>query len=129
MRRVGLIGAGMLAMGVAHADTCDAGEESGKYTTYLEAPVDDFQLSSLYKWQLVGPQKVVVWSTIKDSYLLMVGKPCPKLEWAHGIGLTTQQTHRITRRFEFVRVEDVGCRIHKIEPIGTVRMDNELRVS
>ena len=122
----GLMGASMLAVSFAHADTRATQAQSlQKFTPYLEAPVDDFQFWSLYKWQLVGPQKVVVWSTIKDAYLLTVEQPCPQLEWAHGISLTSQQTHRISRRFDFVIVGNDRCRIDKIQPIDTVRMHQE----
>ncbi len=125
-----LIGFGVLALGVAHADTRATQQENlDKYTPYLEAPVEDFRFWSLYKWQLVGPQKVVVWSTVKDAYLLTVEKPCPKLEWADGIGLTSQQSHRISRRFDFVTLKNDRCRIEKIEPIDTVRMNEERRAA
>ena len=123
--------AAMLVLGAlvarpAQADTRATQQKSlERYTPYLEAPVEDFTFWSLYKWQLVGPQKVVVWSTIKDAYLLTVAEPCPKLEWANGIGLTSQQLHRISRRFDFVTLANDRCRITRIQPIDTARMNQE----
>lgn len=130
LRVAGLIGAGVLAMGVAHADTrATQAKNLEKYTPYLQAPVEDFRFWSLYKWQLVGPQQVVVWSTVKDAYLLTVEAPCPKLEWANGIGLTSQQSHRVSRRFDFLTAGKDRCRIEKIEPIDTARMNEERRAA
>jgi hypothetical protein len=115
-----------LAVGLAHADTRATQQHNlEKYTPYLQAPVEEFEFWTLYKWQLVGPEQVVVWSTIKDAYLITVEKPCPRLEWAHGIGLTSTQTHKIARRLDFVTFEHDRCRIEEIQPIDTRRMDQE----
>ncbi len=128
---IGLAGMGLLAMvGVAHADTRATQRANlDKYTPYLEAPVDDFTFWTLYKWQLVGPQKVVVWTTVKDAYLLTVETPCPRLEWANGIGVTSQQAHQVSRRFDYVTMANDRCRIEKIEPIDTARMNEERRAA
>lgn len=120
------LGLGLLAAGAAQADTRATQRKSlEKYTPYLEAPVDDFMFWSLYKWQLVGPQKVVVWTTIKDAYLITVEEPCTKLEWAHGIALSSAQTHHVTRRLDYVTFAGDRCRITQIRPIDTARMDRE----
>ncbi|HET6545278.1 MAG TPA: DUF6491 family protein [Rhodanobacteraceae bacterium] len=122
-----LLAAGALAGGFAHADTPATQQKSlEKYTPYLQAPVDDFLFWSLYKWQLVGPDKVVVWPTIKQAYLLTVEQPCPKLEWAHGIGFTSKQIHHITRRIDYLTADGSRCRIVEIQPIDTARMDRDL---
>ena len=123
---VGLFMGGLLAAGVAHADTRATQQKNlEKYTPYLQAPVDDFTFWSLYKWQLVGPEKVVVWSTLKNAYLLTVEKPCTQLEWANGIGLTSVQSHQVTRRLDSVTAGDNSCRITKIQPIDLARMNKD----
>ena len=120
------LGLGLLAAGAAQADTRATQRKSlEKYTPYLEAPVDDFMFWSLYKWQLVGPQKVVVWSTVKDAYLLTVETPCTQLEWANGIGVTSQQSHQVTRRFDYVTVGSDRCRIDESQPIDIARMNRD----
>jgi hypothetical protein len=121
---------GVLVAGLAHADTRATQQKNlEKYTPYLEAPVDGFTFWSLYKWQLVGPQKVVVWSTIKDAYLLTVETPCPRLEWAHGIGLTSAQSHQISKRLDFVTLARERCRIEEIQPIDTAQMAKDRRAA
>lgn len=122
----GLMLGGLLIASATYADTrATQQEDLDRYTPYLEAPVDSFTFWSLYKWQLVGPQKVVVWTTIKDAYLLTVETPCTKLEWANGIGVTSQQSHQVSRRFDYVTAGNDRCRIEKIEPIDTARMNRQ----
>ena len=116
----------LFAASLVHADTRATQQRNlENYTPYLQAAVEDFGFWSLYKWQLVGPEKVVVWSTIKDAYLVTVEQPCPHLEWAHGIGLTSRQSHRISRRLDFVTFGHDRCRIEEIRPIDTARMNHE----
>ncbi|MEO5559209.1 MAG: hypothetical protein ABIR10_05955, partial [Dokdonella sp.] len=56
-RVAGLVALLALAVGSAQADTRATQQKSlEKFTPYLQAPVDDFQYWSLYKWQLVGPE-------------------------------------------------------------------------
>ncbi len=117
-----------LVLGVAIADPTLADTRAtqrrhlDEYTPYLEAPVDEFRFWSLYQWQLVGPRKVVVWSTLKDAYLITVHAPCARLEWARNIGLTSQQLHRVSARFDFVTVGRERCQIEQIRPIDLARM-------
>ena len=122
----GLLLGGLLVAGAAHADTRATQQKNlDSYTPYLQAPVDSFTFWSLYKWQLVGPQKVVVWTTVKDAYLLTVETPCTKLEWANGIGLTSQQSHQVSRRFDYVTAGNDQCRIDEIQPIDIARMNRD----
>ncbi|MGA9341441.1 MAG: DUF6491 family protein [Rhodanobacteraceae bacterium] len=121
-----LMGGLVATCGLAIADTPATQRQNlDKYTPYIEAPVDSFQFWSLYKWQLVGPDKVVVWSTIKKAYLVTVQAPCPRLEWAPTIGVTSVQSHRVSARFDYVTLKNDRCRITKIEPIDVARMDRE----
>jgi hypothetical protein len=116
--------------GFAHADTRATQQRSlEKFTPYLQQPVEDFDYWSLYKWQLVGPEKIIVWTTIKDAYLLTVETPCPRLEWAHGLSLTSKQSHRIAKHFDFVAVGHDRCRIEEIQPVDTRRMDAERKAA
>jgi hypothetical protein len=122
----GLILPGTLAIGFVHADTRETQQRNlDKYTPYLQAPVEDFAYWTLYRWQWVGAEKVVVWTTVKDAYLLTVETPCPRLEWAHGIGLTAKQSHRIGRRLDFVTFAGDRCRIEEIRPIDVSRVIRE----
>lgn len=116
----------VVAAGHVHADTPAVQKRHlDEYTPYLQAPVDEFGFWSLYKWQLVGPDKVVVWSTIKDAYLLTVESPCTRLQWAHGIGVTSQASHKVMRRLDAVVADGDRCRILSIQPIDTARMHGD----
>lgn len=129
-RIAGLVALMALAVGPAQADTHATQQKSlEKFTPYLQAPVDDFQYWSLYKWQLVGPEKIVVWTTIKDAYLLTLETPCPRLEWAHGLSLTSKQSHLIAKRMDFVRFARDRCRIEEIQPIDIKRMNEERKAA
>jgi hypothetical protein len=121
---------GALIAGSAAADTRAVQQQNlEKYTPYLQEPVDSFRFWSLYKWQLVGPEKVVIWSTIKDAYLVTVEQPCSGLEWAHGIGVTSKQSHKVSKSFDSVTAGKQRCRISEIRPIDTKRMQEERRAA
>jgi len=118
------------AAGVAHADTRETQRmHLDEYAPYLQAPVDEFPFWSLYKWQLVAPDKVVVWSTINDAYLVTVAEPCAGLEWARDIGVISQQPHRISRRFDYVTFGRERCHIEEIRPIDSARMRQDRRAA
>lgn len=93
-----------------------------RFEKYAGAPVDEFEFWSLYKWQLVGPEKVVVWSTISDAYLITVAKPCAGLEFARGIGVTSKQRHIVSRKFDDVTYGNGRCQIAEIRPIDYKQM-------
>lgn len=102
----------------AHAQTRQVQQENlERFEKYAGAPVEQFQFWSLYKWQLVGPEKVVVWSTINDAYLISVDDPCPGLEWSRAIGVTSKQHHIVSRKFDYVTYGKGRCAIKEIRPI------------
>lgn len=110
--------------GAAQADTRATMQETlDRYTPYLGDPVDGFTFWSLHKWKLAGPEKVIVWPTVKDAWLVTVEKPCPRLEWARGIGLGSQQSHQVRVRIDHVQVGDQRCRIEEIRPIDLEAMN------
>jgi hypothetical protein len=118
---------GLLACGPAGADTrATMRENLARYEPYLGAPVESFPFWTLYKWQLVGPLQVVVWSNTKDAWLLTVESPCTRLEWSHGIGLSSNVSHHVTRRLDAVVLGTDSCRIEEIRPIDTGRMQKDL---
>jgi hypothetical protein len=80
----------------------------------------------LFQSQVLGPDKVVVWSTIRDAYLLTVAQPCIRLQWTTGLGVTTAQARKVSKNFDFVTFEKQRCKIMEIRPIDlvTMRKDN-----
>jgi hypothetical protein len=98
-----------------------------RYLQFAGAPVEEFPFWSLYQWELVGPDKVVVWSTIKNAYLLTVTQPCARLEWARAIGVTSNQRHMVSRTFDFVTADGDRCKISEIRPIDYTGMQKQAR--
>ena len=110
--------------GAAQADTRATMQETlDHYMPYVGEPVDGFTFWSLHKWKLAGPEKVIVWPTIKDAWLVTVEKPCSRLEWARGIGLSSQQSRQVQVRSDYVQVGNQRCHIEEIRPIDLERMN------
>lgn len=91
-----------------------------EYLEYAGAPIDHFRFWRLTGWELVGPRQLVVWPGLTEAYLLTVDPPCPDLEWAKTIGLTSN-AHTVTARFDSVDVGREKCRIAEIRPIDYER--------
>ena len=70
-----------------------------------------------------GREKVIVWPTVKDAWLVTVEKPCSQLEWARGIGFGSQQSHQVQVRIDHLEVGNQRCRIEEIRPIDVEAMN------
>ena len=113
----------LMLVATAHADTRETQAENlARFEKYAGAPVDQFEFWSLYKWQLVGPEKVVIWPSINQAYLVSVESPCPGLEWANNIAVTSKQSHMVSTRFDFVKYDKGQCQISRIQPIDYKQM-------
>jgi len=103
---------------VAHADTREhQKKELARFERYAGQPIDEFPMVSLWQWQVVGPYKLVVWSTIKDAYLIRVDKGCNNLEWTHGLSVSQNMRQKVSRKFDFVAFGDQRCKIEEIRPV------------
>ncbi len=100
-------------------------QELVRYQKYASAPVDEFRMVSLFRWQVVGPRNVVAWSTIRKAYLITVDLPCTNLEWTHGLGLTQSQKWTVSKKFDFVAFDDQRCTISRIQPIDLTAMSKD----
>ncbi len=108
----------LLVAGFAHADTAAyQAQQLARYQKYAGAPVNDFPMVSMYQWQVVGPEQLVVWPTINTAYLLTVAKPCVRLQWTNGLMVTQQMSMKVTNKFDFVAFEHQRCKIDEIRPI------------
>lgn len=106
------------SMPFAHADTrAHMDEELARYSKYAMEPVDHFDMFDIWQWQVVGPQKLLIWSTIKDLYIVTVDKGCNRLEWARGISVTQHMQWKVTTTFDFVDFGNQHCKIVQIQPI------------
>ena len=98
---------------------------------YVGAPVEGFTMWSMYKWQGLGPEKLAVWTKINEAYLLTVEQPCIHLQEARGIRVTSQMSHQVNRRLDFVNFGSQHCQIIEIRPIDykTMYKDGESAVA
>lgn len=104
--------------GLVHADTAAyQAKQLAKYERYAGPPIDEFTMTSLYQWQVVGPQNVVAWPTINKAYLLTVEKPCTRLQWTNALGISQEMSMKVTQKFDFVTFDHQRCPISKIQPI------------
>lgn len=122
----GMLCAALLLAGAAQADTPQTQQRNlERFTPYLQEPVEQFKFWSMYKWQLVGPDKVVVWTTPEDAYLLTVETPCTQLQWTDALAVTSQASHTVMRRMDAVIADHDRCRIVQIQPVDYRRMERE----
>ena len=130
MRFSWLLMALALLAGVAHADThAHENEEFARYKQYAGAPIDEFSMFRMWKWQVVGPERLVIWSTINDAYLVKVDKPCVRLEWTHAVVVTQKMRQKVTKKFDYVVFGNQRCKIAEILPVDYKAMLKDGKVN
>jgi len=108
----------VLVAGAAQADTREhQKEELSRFERYAGDPVAEFPMFDLWQWQVVGRDRVVLWSTIHDAFLIRVDKGCNNLEWTHGLSVTQNMRQKVSQKFDFVVFRDQRCKIEEIRPI------------
>ena len=106
----------------AHAETrAHEKEELARFEHFAGAPMDEFAMVELFRSQVVGPENVVIWSTLRDAYLVRVQQPCRQLEWTHGLSVSQAQKWKVSRKFDSINV-GTPCRILEIRPIDLAAM-------
>lgn len=126
----GLLCSVLLFAGGAQADTPQKQKRSlAQFAPYLQDPVDQFALESLHDWQAVGSDKVAVWSTADDAYLLTVETPCGQLATTADLKLAQQATGTVMRQMDWVMAGSDRCRILEIEPIDVARMEGRKKAA
>jgi hypothetical protein len=119
-----------LLAGVAHADTrAHEDEEFARYKQYAGAPIDEFPMFRMWKWQVVGPERIVIWSTINDAYLVRVEKPCVRLEWTHAVVVTQKMRQKVSKKFDYVVFGNQRCKIDEILPVDYKAMLKDGKVN
>ena len=108
----------LCAAGSALADT-PATEKANleRFQKYAGAPVENFTMWKMYKWQGLGAENVAVWTGVNDVYMLKVGLPCNRLQDAKAIVVTSKMSHQVSRRMDFVNFGSQQCQILEIRPI------------
>jgi hypothetical protein len=116
----------MLAAIGAQADTREYEKgQLARFERYAGPPIEEVPMFQMWQWQVVGPQQLVVWSTIHDAYLVHVDKGCNRLQWTHGLSLTQEMRQKVTRKFDYVAFGDQRCKITSIRPIDYRTMVKE----
>jgi len=92
-------------------------EELSRFERYAGEPVAEFPMFDLWQWQVVGRDRVVLWSTIHDAWLIRVDKGCNNLEWTHGLSVTQNMRQKVSQKFDFIVFRDQRCKIEEIRPI------------
>ena len=119
-----------LLAGVAHADTrAHEDEEFARYKQYAGAPIDEFPMFRMWKWQVVGPERIIIWSTINDAYLVRVEKPCVRLEWTHAVVVTQKMRQKVSKKFDYVVFGNQRCKIDEILPVDYKAMLKDGKVN
>jgi hypothetical protein len=98
--------------GPAERDAANLAE----YEQFAGEPIDGFHFWDIDRFVRLGKSDVVVYTEINKAFLLRVEKPCPGLDFTHGISVTSTQ-RRVSQRFDFVQFEGQKCAIDAILPI------------
>lgn len=99
-----------------------------QYERYAGEPIDKFHFWRLESWEVLGSDKLVLRTTLRDAYLVTVEKSCPELEWADNIGVTST-LNQVSVRFDSVMVRGWKCRIGEIRPVRYRDMVRDERAS
>jgi len=97
-----------------------------QYERYAGEPIDNFHFWRMENWEVLGNNKLVVRTTLRDAYLITVEKACPELEWANAIGVTST-INQVSTRFDSVVVRGWKCRISEIRPVRYLDMVKDER--
>jgi hypothetical protein len=102
--------------------------QRARYEAYAGAPVQQFTWIGQYNgWEPIGTNKLVVWTTPFQAYLIKVAPPCDNLEFVNRIGLTST-SNTVYARFDSVKVDHGWrCPIQEIRPIDYRRMQQDMR--
>ncbi len=133
-------GAAMLAAALALSGCAsDLGlrtaEKRALYEAHAGAPVSSFRyFGSINGWTPLGEEALAVWTRPSEAWLLTLQGPCPDLEFAPAIGLTSQM-NQVHARFDKVIAHGSGsmrlpCHIREIRPLDVKALrasEKELR--
>lgn len=124
----GLLAAAVMAGGVQAQTRERQQERLDELAPYIGQPVQSFQFWNLTQWELVGPQKVIVWPRLQQAFLLTVDEPCAELEWAKSIGVTST-AQQVSARFDSVKAGKEMCRIREIQPVDIKKYEQDRKAA
>lgn len=127
---------GLALVACATSGRLSSAQKLELYRAHAGPPQSDMQFyGSLNGWTALGDTALAVWTRPNQAYLLELTGPCPDLDYAVAIGLTSRMS-RVSARFDKVLVHDpsggprLPCFIASIQPLdvkGVRASEQELR--
>lgn len=126
---------GLIAV-VAFASACsgitrreDPQAKLDRFMDYAGPSIDRFvHLGRYDSWQVLTNDKLVVFPSLNEAYLLTVARPCTGLRFANRVGLTSTGS-TVSRGFDFVRFDRERCQIIDIRKVDYRKMKEDMRSS
>ncbi len=129
LRNSALLLAGLLAVSAADASRYRDRQhaELVMYERYAQEPVDRIRtFFGIDRWQSLGSDKLVIWTSVNRAWLLTLTAPCSGIEFQHTIGISSTNS-TIHRRFDKVQFEHQQCYIDEIRPVDYKTLKRERR--
>jgi hypothetical protein len=115
---------GVLSLTACATDRMSDNERLALYRAHAAAPVQSFRyLNRIDGWTPLGDSAVAIWTRPNEAYLLEVDNPCPDLDFAQAIGLTSQfgivysRCDKVIPRTGAGGPERMPCHIRQIRPL------------
>ena len=93
------------------------------YAAAARDPVRSFRFFELYSWEPLGDSQLAIYTKPSEAYLVTVMGPCPDLEFANIIGLTSFASE-VQAGFDKVLTGRpyIPCIIQQIRPVDLARL-------
>lgn len=111
----------MLAGCAGGSPRVEHSETLGRYLDYAGEPVDRATSFRLDSWELVGRDRIVLWTGVNEAYLVTVWDTCRDLQFTQHIRVVSGIDNQISR-FDKVMVGRDSCPIKEIRPIDVRQM-------
>jgi len=111
----------MLAGCAGGSPRVEHSETLGRYLDYAGEPVDRATSFRLDSWELVGRDRIVLWTGVNEAYLVTVWDTCRDLQFTQHIRVVSGIDNQISR-FDKVMVGRDTCPIKEIRPIDVRQM-------
>lgn len=112
----------LLMAGCASTPSLSDAQERALYDAHAGAPVDKFRyFGSFNSWTELGDDALVVWTRPSEAWLLDLYGPCPDLEFAHTISVSST-FNMVSARLDSITAHannsmQIPCRIQQIRPV------------
>jgi hypothetical protein len=98
-----------------------------RYEAYAGAAVDHFTWLGRYDgWEALGPDELVLFTSVNNAYLIKVSPPCNDLRGAERVGVTATGGS-VYARLDSITTRGWRCRILQIRKLDYRRMQADLR--